>query len=97
MGVLEQSIIAFITQVAFLWARTYNIHATAKLEVINVIKSGMVIHLLWLVGISIGANGVYQVLVEYKWNYLPVPICSLIGSVLGSYIGLIKRIKKYKK
>jgi uncharacterized membrane protein len=89
--IVYQSLIALGSQIAFLWARTYNVHATARLEISNTLKSGIVIHLLWLIGISIGANGAYKVLVDFDWKYLPVLGCSLIGSVIGNYIGLIKR------
>jgi hypothetical protein len=94
--ILYQSIIAMFSQLAFLWARTYNIHSTARLEVVETLKSGAIIHILWLIGISLGANGAYKVLIEYDWSYIPVILCSLIGSVIGSYIGLTKRIKAEK-
>tara|TARA_R110000803_G_scaffold146808_2_gene212516 strand:+ start:176 stop:472 length:297 start_codon:yes stop_codon:yes gene_type:complete len=91
--IIYESVIAFLSQLAFLWARTYNIHATANLEVRKVIISGFVISILWLVGVAIGANGAYKLLVDHNWDYLPIVICLIIGSSTGSYIGLMKKIK----
>jgi len=91
--VIYQSAIVFVTQIIFLWARTYNVRANAMLHIRNTLLSGAIIHMVWLISISIGASGVYKVLVDHDWKFVPVIIFSLGGSLIGCYIGLRKSIK----
>lgn len=94
--IIYESAIAFFSQLAFLWARTYNVYATATLQVRKVLISGFIISLLWLISIAIGANGAYKLVVEQDWDYIPIVICLVVGSSVGSYIGLMKKIKREK-
>lgn len=93
-SVLYQSILVFLSQLAFLWARTSNIHATAKNDLKKVLLTGSAIHILWLVSIALGANGVKKVMIENDLTYLPVILFSLIGSLIGAYIGVKNNQKK---
>lgn len=94
--IIYESAIAFFSQLAFLWARTVNIRYTALGNIKKVMISGGIIHILWLIGIAIGANGAYKVIVDHQLEYIPVLICSLTGSLIGCYIGLIRNKKNTK-
>ena len=95
--IVYQTVLGFSSQLAFLWARTYNVHANASLDVKATVMSGAVIHLLWLVGIAVGSASAFKILVEGDMLYIPVVIGTLSGSILGTYIGLKGRIKAVNK
>ena len=92
--ILFECIVAFFSQLAFLWARTMNIQFVAAGDIKKVLVSGGIIHVLWLIGIAIGANGAYKVIIDRQMEYIPVLIFSLVGSLIGSYIGIIKNKKR---
>ena len=92
--IMYECLIAFFSQLAFLWARTINIVFTAQGDIKKVLITGGIIHILWLIGIAIGANGAYKVIVDHQMEYIPVLIFSLTGSLIGAYIGLIKNKKR---
>ena len=94
--IIIQCILGFTSQYAFLYFRTLNIIATNELDVKKVLLTGAAINALWLIGISLGANGVKELMLEQQWQYIPVVACIMVGSLLGSYIGLKKKIKDKK-
>ena len=86
--VLEYSIIVFITQLIFIGCRTWNVKAIASNNIIQVLISGAIIHISWLVSITMGVVSMKEMVLNFKWEYLPVVICSLTGGLIGSYISM---------
>ena len=89
--VLFYSIVVFFTQLIFIGCRTWNIKAIAKNNLPHVLLSGAFVHLSWLVGISIGAVSMNQIITNFELRFIPVVACSLAGGLIGSYIGLKDR------
>ena len=90
--ILEYSLAVFFSQLIFIGCRVWNIKAIAASNIPQVLISGAIIHIAWLVGIAIGVTSVHQIMSDFEWEYLPVVISSLSGGLLGSYITM-----KYKK
>lgn len=95
MDVLNYSIIVFITQLVFIYCRTWNVKAIAQKDIPQVLISGAFVHLAWLVGIAIGAVSMHEIITNFKFEYLPIVLCSLTGGLIGSYVSMKKR-SKYK-
>jgi hypothetical protein len=85
--------IVFITNLVFLWARTWNVRATASRDVWGVMWSGTIVHLSWLISIAIGANSITNIILDWQWQNIIVVIGSLSGGLLGSYFGLLQKSK----
>ena len=62
----------------------------------GVLISGAVVHIAWLLGITIGVVSMNEILIHFKWIYTPVLLGSLSGGLLGSYFGLLEKMK-YRK
>jgi len=86
--VLKYSIIVFITQLIFIGCRTWNVKAISKHNIPQVLISGTLVHLSWLISIAIGAVSMHEIITNFRWEYLPIVICSLTGGLLGSYISM---------
>lgn len=84
----------FATNLIFLWARTWNVRAIADKHIWGVMWSGTVVHLSWLVSISIGAVSITEIMRDWSMEYIPVVIASLSGGLLGSYIGMLEKKEK---
>lgn len=93
MEILILSITVFIVQLVMIFSRTWNIIAISKENVKQVLLSGIVIHTCWLLTISIGSKSMYEIIGNFEFKYLPVIFCSLAGGLLGSYIGLKRKVK----
>lgn len=93
MQIFTLSLTVFITQLIFIGCRTWNVKAIAKNSISQVLLSGAIVHLSWLVSIAIGAASMYEIMSEWNWHFLPVVGCSLSGGLIGSYIGLKERKK----
>lgn len=85
--------IVFTTNLVFLWARTWNVRATATEDLWGVMWSGTVVHLSWLISIAIGANSITEIILDWEWRNLIVVAGSLGGGLLGSYFGLLKKTR----
>lgn len=92
--ILQYSIIVFLTQLIFIGCRTWNVKAIAKDNIPQALLSGTIVHLAWLVAISIGVVSMKEIIVEFKWGYIPIVVCSLSGGLLGTYLSMKKKIKK---
>lgn len=92
--IVKLSLMVFFTQLIFIGCRTWNVKAIAKNNLGQVLLSGGIVHMSWLVSIAIGAVSMNEIITDLKYEYLPVVICSLVGGLLGSYIGLKERKKK---
>lgn len=84
--VLEYSIIIFATQLIFIGCRTWNVMAIAENKTIQVLVSGAIVHITWLIGIAIGSVSMYKIINNFQWLYIPIVLCSLTGGLVGSYI-----------
>ena len=91
--ILQYSIIVFITQLIFIGCRTWNVKAIAKQDIPNVLLSGTFVHLSWLVSIAIGTISMNEIITNFKWEYLPIVSCSLIGGLIGSYLSMKSKTK----
>lgn len=89
--VVKYSIIIFIVQLVFIGCRTWNVKAIAKNNIKEVLISGAIIHISWLISIAIGSVSMYKVMDNFSLEYLPIVLCSLVGGLLGSYIALINK------
>ena len=87
-NVISYSIIIFITQLVFIFCRTWNVKAIASKNIIQVLISGSFVHLSWLISIAIGAVSMHEIISDFRWEYLPIVICSLIGGLVGSYFSM---------
>jgi len=88
MTVLELSLTVFTTQLIFTWGRTWNIKEIARKNVKGVAISGSLIHIMWLISLSIGAVSIKEVMMDFNFEYIPVVLCSLVGGTIGSIIRL---------
>lgn len=93
--IIIDSVVVFITQLIFIGSRTVNVRAIANKNMSKALWSGAIIHLAWLVSISIGVVSINSIMKDFNWYYLPVIICSLFGGLLGTYWGL--KDKMYDK
>lgn len=91
------TLIVFITQIVFLYGRTWNVSSIAEKDMKGVILSGIAVHLSWLVSIAIGAYSMQKILLEFNWADIPVILGSLSGGLYGSYMALKKKIKSDEK
>lgn len=88
MNTLYLCLTVFVTQVVFIYARTYNVRVISRGETIKALVSGGIIHLSWLVSIAIGADSAHDIITEFNWSKLPVVASSLIGGLIGTYYGI---------
>jgi len=85
---------------AYKWyycSRTLNVRAVASANIKNVLLTGAVVHIAWLVGIAIGAISMYKIMNDFRLEYLPIVICSLSGGLIGSYFGMMNKKKTTPK
>ncbi len=92
--ILQYSILIFLTQVVFIGCRTWNVKAIAKNNLLQVLISGGLVHIAWLISIAIGSVSTMNIIENFEWKYLPILLCSLVGGLFGSYLGLKERTKK---
>ena len=84
-------IMVFLTQISFIFTRTLNVIYTAEHNVVGTLISGVFVHLCWLLGIAIGVKSVMFL----DWWVIA---CSLIGGLLGAYMGIrLKNLFNKKK
>ena len=83
--VIEYSVVVFLTQIVFLWSRTWNVKAIARNEVNQAMISGAIVHITWLLSISLGVTSVNEIIRNFDITYLPVVVFSLVGGLLGTY------------
>lgn len=86
--ILKYSIIVFATQLVFIGCRTWNVKAIANKNITQVLVSGTFVHLSWLVSIAIGSISMHEIINNFKFEYLPIVFCSLLGGLIGSYISM---------
>jgi len=94
MEVLTYSVTIFITQLIFIGCRTWNVKAISKNNLAQVLLSGTFVHLSWLVSIAIGSKSMYEIITDFKLEYLPIVVCSLTGGLIGSWLGLKEKNTK---
>ncbi len=86
--IVQYSIVVFFTQLIFIGCRTWNVKAIAAKQIPQVLISGALVHVAWLVSIAIGAVSMHEIISNFDWIYLPVVLCSLTGGLIGSYISM---------
>ena len=93
-AILIDSLIVFVTQLVFIGSRTVNVKAIADKNMKKALLSGAVIHIAWLISISIGVVSFNSLMKDFDLKYLPVIMCSLSGGLLGTYWGLKDKMNK---
>ena len=91
MSVFILTLIMFITQIIFIGFRTINVRAIAEKNMVKALVSGAFVHWSWLVSIAIGATSMYEIINDFRFEYIPVIIASTIGGLIGTYMGLYKK------
>lgn len=87
-NIVKYSIIIFVTQLVFIFCRTWNVKAISNKDTVQVLVSGGFVHLAWLISIAIGAVSMHEIISDFRWEYLPIVICSLTGGLVGSYFSM---------
>ena len=90
MNVYYLSMIVFTSQFLFIGARTWNIRAIAEKKMTNILLSGFVIHLFWLISITIGVTSMVELMKNFQPEYLFVILASASGGLLSSYLVMKK-------
>ncbi len=88
MTITEMTITVFITQFIFTWGRTWNIKSIADRNIKQVLLSGTIVYLCWLMSIALGTISVIELVQNFNINYIPVVISGLIGGNLGGIVKL---------
>ena len=83
-----QCIIIFVTQLIFIGFRAVNIKAIANKNIPTALISGAIIHLSWLISITIGVVNANKIMNNFEVKYIPVILCSLAGGLIGTYYGI---------
>lgn len=79
------ALIAFLTQIAFLYFRTLNVFYTIERKMFGAIWTNIMLSISWLLSMSIGINS----MIIGDWQ----PITAfLLGGTFGTYCGLKKKI-----
>jgi len=91
MSVFQLTAIMFINNIIFIGFRTINIKAIAEKNINMALFSGAIIHWSWLISIAIGATSMYEIINDFKFEYIPIVMASTIGGLIGTYIGLYKK------
>lgn len=90
--VIIDSIVVFVTQLVFIGSRTVNVKAIAEKNMVKALYTGAIIHIAWLISISIGVVSMKEIIKDFNWQYIPVVLFSLSGGLLGTYFGLKNKI-----
>ncbi len=77
-----------MTQLIFIGCRTWNIKAIAQNNKIQALLSGGLVHISWLITVGIGGISMHIIINDFNWNYLPIVVCSLVGSLIGTHLGM---------
>lgn len=91
--IFDYAITVFFTQLVFIGCRTWNVRAISLNSIPQVLLSGAIVHLSWLVSIAIGVKSTLEIIDDWKWEYLPIVVGSLSGGLIGSYITMKMRIR----
>jgi len=86
LSTFELCVIVFLMQVLFIMLRTLNVVYTAELKHLGSMLTGALVHLCWLLTITIGVKSVMH---GDFW----IIASSLTGGLTGTYLGI--RLKKY--
>lgn len=89
--ILTYSLTVFVTQLVFIGCRTWNVKAISANNMAASMVSGAIVHIAWLVSISIGVVSMNEIISNFRWEYLPVVASSLAGGLLGTYLALKKK------
>lgn len=88
--ILKYTIIVFVTQLIFIACRTWNVKAIGAKNIPQVIISGVLVHLSWLVSIAVGAISMHEIISNFEWSYTPIIVASVVGTAIGGYISMKK-------
>lgn len=86
MDIVGLCIASFLSQFFFIGIRTWNIKAIAEHNIFQVLLSGFLIHLAWLISITIGVTSMKELMINFQPVYLFVVVSSASGGLLSSYI-----------
>lgn len=92
MTIFTMCWVILLSQILFIGSRTWNVRCIAEGNLVGALLSGIIIHWMWLVSIAIGGISMASIMNDFEWKYIPVIICSTIGGLYGTYLGM-----KHKK
>lgn len=102
MSIYDATITVFTSQILFVGLRTWNILAISRENLLQTIFSGALLHLIWLVTISIGVTSASAIIEDWNMDYIPVIVGSTLGGAIGTTLSLkqkyiINFIKRHTK
>jgi len=89
--ILKYSIIVLVTQLVFIGCRTWNVKAISQNNMTHALVSGVFVNLSWLVSIAIGSVSMYELINDFRLEFIPVIVCSVTGGTAGTYLALRKK------
>lgn len=91
--IIHNTILMLATQITFIGCRTWNVKAIAKNNMAQVILSGMIVNLSWLVSMGLGGVSMNAIINNFQWQHVPIVLACMIGGVIGTYIGMFEKRK----
>jgi len=80
------TIVTFVTQVVFIWGRTWNVRVISEKKLTQAVVSGLVVHIFWIVTTALGVKSASDIILNGDWTYAPVIVASSLGGVVGTII-----------
>lgn len=91
--IIHNTVLMLATQIIFIGCRTWNVKTIAKNNMTQVIVSGIIVNLSWLVSMGLGGVSMNAIINNFEWQHVPIVLACMIGSVLGTYIGMYEKRK----
>ena len=92
--IVYNTILMLATQITFIGCRTWNVKAIAKNNMPQVILSGVIVNLSWLVSMGLGGVSMNAIINDFQWEHVPIVLACIIGGVVGTYIGMYDKTKR---
>jgi len=86
MDIWMMTFVTFVTQVVFIWGRTWNVKVIAEHKLTQAVVSGLIVHLFWIVTTALGVKSASEIILEGDWSYLPILVASSLGGIVGTII-----------
>tara|TARA_R110000850_G_scaffold1714_21_gene9238 strand:- start:3918 stop:4205 length:288 start_codon:yes stop_codon:yes gene_type:complete len=94
MTIITMSTVVFFTQILFIGTRNWNVKAVANDNLPQILLSGTVVHLSWLLSVTLGVTSAKELVQNWDLSYIPVILCSLCGGLIGSYLAVKIKLRK---
>lgn len=94
LEIILQALLVLVAQLNFIGFRTENIKAIANNNVKDALLTGFLVAISWQISVGLGSVSLYYIFVSgehYRW---PVPLASIIGGLIGTYISMKRKKDK---